>query len=446
MASVRKEARAGYTLRQMSAQEPVPGDVLAGRYRLSGLLGRGGMGSVWRAEHLSLGSPVAVKLIHARSAHAPEAQARFLREAQSAAALRGPHVVQVLDFGVEQGVPFIVMELLEGESLADRIARTGALSAQATARIVTHVARAIQKTHEAGIVHRDLKPDNVFLVENADDELAKVLDFGIAKTAEGLGQAGVETHTGTMLGSPHYMSPEQARGTRAVDHRSDLWALGVIGFQCLTGRRPFDGNVLGDLVLRICAEPPPVPSALAHVPPGFDAWFARAVERDPGRRFQSAWEMAEELRRVAGLAASLTEGPVSLPPATTAGQLSALPPRPTSSHGAIVLVLGLLALLGAAALAGVLLLVLGGRDRAPPTAPSAPPAAPVAVAGAAAQEEPEAAPPASAMPAPKLATARTPARGSHTATAPPDALSKVQAAEAKVKAAQQKVKEAEEKV
>jgi serine/threonine-protein kinase len=301
----------------MVARTWAAGDVLADKYRLVAELGRGGMGSVWRAEHLVLRSHVAVKLVLSRVAESEPLRARFLREAQAAAALRSPHVVQILDFGVCADTPFMVMELLEGESLRERLTRLSALSLADTTRIVVHVARALERAREAGIVHRDLKPDNVFLVRNADEEIAKVLDFGIAKasgdTASGIG---AETQTGAVLGTPHYMSPEQARGTRAVDHRSDVWALGVIAYECLTGRRPFDSAVLGDLLVKICTDPLVVPSRIAAVPPGFDEWMLRALEREPDRRFASAAEMADALRAVAGAGPSSLTSSAVLPTAS----------------------------------------------------------------------------------------------------------------------------------
>jgi serine/threonine-protein kinase len=204
-------------------REPSPGDVLAEKYRLVSLLGRGGMGSVWHADHLVLKTPVAVKLIRREANENPDAGARFLREAQAAASLRSPHVVQILDFGLDQATPFIVMELLHGESLRQRLARTGPIPFEDVVRIVVHVTRALARAHEQGIVHRDLKPDNVFLVPEVGEEIAKVLDFGVAKRTDESGVSPL-TNTGTAIGSPHYMSPEQARGTRAVDYRTDLWA------------------------------------------------------------------------------------------------------------------------------------------------------------------------------------------------------------------------------
>jgi serine/threonine protein kinase len=275
--------------------------VLVGRYRLDERLGAGGMGSIWRAYHLVLAAPVAVKLIDREAVPDEETLGRFMREAQSAATLRSPHVVQILDYGVDDKLPFIVMELLDGENLAQRIRRLGRLASADTARIVTHIGRAMARAHEANIVHRDLKPENVFLIRNEDEEIAKVLDFGVAKVSVGaLGEQGSRTRTGSILGTPYYMSPEQAQGNKTVDHRSDLWSLGVIAFECVTGKRPFYSDGLGDLVLQICIRDIPVPSDFGSVPVGFDAWFARAVARDPEARFQSARELTDALREVLG--------------------------------------------------------------------------------------------------------------------------------------------------
>ncbi len=277
------------------------GRVLLERYRLETLLGEGGFGSIWRADHLILHAPVAVKLIAPEVASQPGVVERFLREARAAAALRSPHVVQVLDYGVEEGRPFMVMELLEGENLADRLQRVGRLAPSDVVKVVTHVARAIARAHELSIVHRDLKPENVFLVSNEDDEVAKVLDFGVAKFSQsGSLLEGTHTRTGSLIGTPYYMSPEQVQGNKTVDHRSDLWALGVIAFEMFTGRRPFQSEALGDLVLQICIREIPRPSDFAPVPSGFDAWFERAVARDPDARFQTARELANQLREVAG--------------------------------------------------------------------------------------------------------------------------------------------------
>ncbi|HEY0463249.1 MAG TPA: serine/threonine-protein kinase, partial [Polyangiaceae bacterium] len=277
------------------------GTVLAGKYRLESLIGRGGMGSVWRAEHLGLNAPVAVKLLNlVHFDGASDALARFHREARSAAAIRSPHVVQILDHGVDStfAVPFIVMELMEGESLANRLTRCGRIGPAEVGRIFAHVARALSRAHEAGIVHRDLKPDNVFLVVNEDEEVAKVLDFGIAKAQAHALAPDSNTRTGAIMGTAYYMSPEQISGTKNVDFRTDLWAMGVMACECLTGLRPFEADSIGGITLKICVEPVPLPSSLGPVPAGFDDWFAKIVHRDPAERFPSARAAADALRQL----------------------------------------------------------------------------------------------------------------------------------------------------
>lgn len=255
------------------------------------------MGSVWRGEHLGLRAPVAVKLLGPDLEAFPQLLERFYLEAQSAANLRSPHVVQVLDYGVDQPTrtPFIVMELLEGETLAQRLERLGSVSPEKTCQIATHVARALTRAHELGIVHRDLKPANIFLVSNDDEELAKVLDFGIAKWTGDPG-AGVATYSGFVLGTPFYMSPEQIGDTKHVDFRTDLWALGVTIFECLFGQRPFTGENVMEIGVRICSGAPP------EVPGGDDsglltAWLRRTFAPRPGERWESARQLVEELRR-----------------------------------------------------------------------------------------------------------------------------------------------------
>jgi serine/threonine protein kinase len=363
------------------------GSVLASKYRLISLLGRGGMGSVWRAEHLDLRAPVAVKLLDPVIAASSEGLTRFHREARAAAALRSPHVVQIFDRGIDEstGQPYIVMELMEGESLAARIVRKVRLSAGETSRVITHIARALARAHDAGIVHRDLKPDNVFLVRNEDEEIAKVLDFGIAKTAAySIGQEG-GTRTGAVMGTPYYMSPEQISGSKAVDYRADLWALGVIACECLTGRRPFEADSIGGLALKICAEPMPRPSALGPVPRDFDAWFERAASRDPAGRFQSAREAADELRRSCESPSPAGDRPAAalVPPMTEVQTASTSALVRTTPHDERVVVpmqrvSGWLIRAGLGVAAGTIVTVLvsfGSRDEPRPDHSASAPAA-----------------------------------------------------------------------
>ncbi len=275
--------------------------MLAGRYRLIQRLGGGAMGSVWRAEDMNLRAPVAVKLIDPSIAETDEAIARFRREAQAAAAIRSTYVVQILDHGVDGKTPYIAMELLIGESLASRLERVKCLTPEKTAAVLSQVARALTLAHAQGIVHRDLKPDNVFLVREGTDDVAKVLDFGIARRIGDLGETGgLQTQTGAVLGTPFYMSSEQTIGL-PVDHRSDIWSFGVIAFECLTGKRPFENEVLGALFNAICVAAIPIPSKAAAVPRGFDPWFAKAVARDREQRWQSIDEAIAQLRVVCGL-------------------------------------------------------------------------------------------------------------------------------------------------
>jgi serine/threonine-protein kinase len=312
------------------AEEILPGAILGGKYRLISEIGRGGMGSVWRAEHIGWDAPVAIKVMNRDITAHPEAIVRFEREVRLAAGLRSPHVVQVLDHGVDEqtGTPFIAMELLEGESLARRLKRT-CLSPAETFDVFSQLVRALSRAHAAGIVHRDLKPDNVFLVRNEDESLAKVLDFGVAKwTAPDLVESGL-TRPGSVVGTPFYMSPEQIQGSREIDHRADLWALAAIACECLTGRRPFEAPDFAQLaVLLLGNMSRPVPSSFGPVPPGFDAWFARATDPDINHRFQSAREMAQALAAICDVAPSSGGEPFhsSRPPTVTRHEAQSMAP------------------------------------------------------------------------------------------------------------------------
>ncbi len=282
--------------------ELLPGLQVADRFRLERELGRGGMGSVWLARHTGLDILCAIKFIDQQGRDSTELRARFEREARSAAQLKSPHVVQILDYGVWQEHPYIAMEYLEGEDLAARLDTAWVLTPEQTCQIIGQVAKALMKAHAAGIVHRDLKPENVFLVRDGDEEVAKVLDFGIAKSSS-MAMVDTGTKTGSLLGTPYYMSPEQARGVKSIDHRSDLWSLAVMVYQCVTGQLPFESEGLGDVLAKIMYEPLPVPSEVKpDVPKAFDVWWKRASSRKAEERFQSAKELSEELAIALGVA------------------------------------------------------------------------------------------------------------------------------------------------
>ncbi len=303
---------------------------VAGKYELIKLIGRGGMGSVWEGRHNELGTRVAIKFIETEYAKNEEALKRFKNEALAATRIDSKHAIKIHDIGTTQdGKPYIVMEFLNGEPLDKRIERCGRLSPQDTARIVQQVCRALQRAHDAGIVHRDLKPENIFIVHEDDDEVAKVLDFGIAKMKDPSDQSisGSQTKTGAVLGTPYYMSPEQARGLRTIDHRTDLWSMGVIVYKCIVGKLPFDGESLGDLLVKICTAPVPIPShALQGLPLAFDAWFARALDREPTQRYATATELADSLAYACGV--SVRRGPMSSMPTPASQQAYAQAPQP----------------------------------------------------------------------------------------------------------------------
>jgi serine/threonine-protein kinase len=309
--------------------ELVPGALVAGKYRLEREIGRGGMGSVWSARHLQLDTLVALKFVDP-SAAASDAHLRFEREARAAAQLRSPHVVQILDHGVDAGLPYIAMELLEGEDLGERLRRVGRLSLDESARIFGQAAKALRRAHDAGVIHRDLKPSNIFLARFDEDEVVKLLDFGVAKLRRlEMDPQNPATQTGVIFGSPTYMSPEQARGNKAIDHRSDLWSLAVILFRALTGQKPFEASSIGDLVIKLCIEPPPVPSRVAvDLPPEVDRFFERAFARDPEQRFPSAMAMAAELEAIAQ---RYPRGAIAEPPSALAPRPSATPPSGLSA-------------------------------------------------------------------------------------------------------------------
>ena len=278
-------------------EEPRAGDLVTSKLRLVRPLGAGGMGSVWLADHLALHTQVVVKFIATNLQTNKDAIARFEREAAAASQVKSPHVVQILDHGVsDSGMPFIVMELLEGRDLAAYLEEFGRLPVEDVSEIVAQLCRALTRAHERGIVHRDIKPHNIYLCDAGGGELfVKLLDFGIAKGAA-VEKLDESTKTGTMVGSPYYMSPEQLVGAKDIDFRTDLWSTAVVAFEAMTGTKPFEGETVGALALRIHTETPPAPSSRCDgINAATDAWFERAFQRKPEDRFASAREMADAL-------------------------------------------------------------------------------------------------------------------------------------------------------
>ena len=339
------------------------GDWVTKAVRLERPLGSGGMGSVWVAEHTTLRTRVVVKLMRPELAGDPETLQRFSREAAAAANVKSPHVVSVLDHGVApDGSPFITMELLEGEDLAARLAR-GPMPPDEAAVVVAQTCKALARAHERGIVHRDVKPQNIFLCSSFGETFVKVLDFGIAKAGGDL-QAGLDTtSTGAVMGTPFYMSPEQALGQKAIDFRTDLWAIGVVGFELLTGRKPFVGDTVGAVAVAICSKPLPMPSAVRPALGGaVDAWFARACAREPPARFASAKELSDAFAAALagptslGLAKTVPSVPPAQIPAlssTTTGPTSRGPSAPPAAKGSASRLAALVAVTLAAATLGL---------------------------------------------------------------------------------------------
>jgi serine/threonine-protein kinase len=279
-----------------------PGMLLAGKYRVERVLGRGTMGTVLATVHEQLQQRRALKLLHSAWLNDPDKVERFLREARAAAKLKSLHVAKIHDVGkLDSGVPFIVLEHLEGCDLSKYLASTNTLSISESVRFVMQACDALQEAHATGIVHRDLKPANLF-VESRErgDRLLKVLDFGVAKMIEReMDPNG--THADAFLGTPLYMSPEQVRATNSVDHRTDIFALGAILYKMLTGRTPFVGGSVGEVCAAILgALPPPLRSLRPDAPPELEAIVHKCLEKDPSARFASASELAMALARFDG--------------------------------------------------------------------------------------------------------------------------------------------------
>ncbi|MDP8999535.1 MAG: serine/threonine protein kinase [Myxococcota bacterium] len=276
------------------------GQVLAGRYQLEGVIGVGGMGIVLAARHVQLDARVAIKFLLPSMMGHQEAVARFAQEARAAVKITSEYVARVFDVSaLEDGRPYIVMELLEGDDVATWIAQRGPMPVEQAVEFLLQTCVALAEAHELGIVHRDLKPSNLFLVMRADGQLViKVLDFGISKVIECDDQkAGSVTPSLAIMGSPLYMSPEQMRSSKDVDAQTDIWSLGAIAYELLTGTVPFDGATIAEIAVKVASGPPrPIRDARPDVPRGLEAAIAKCLERERADRYPQVGALATALR------------------------------------------------------------------------------------------------------------------------------------------------------
>ena len=312
-----------------------PGTVLAGKYRIERIIGEGGMGWVVVAWHLHLEQRVALKFMHVdRAVDRPDAVSRFVREARAAARIQSEHVARVSDVGMlDNGSPYLVMEYLEGEDLERQLTKRGALPVPTAIEYALQACEGLAEAHAAGIIHRDLKPANLFLAKRSDGTVrVKLLDFGISKLLElpGMGQGSSQqvgmTSTQTLMGSPLYMAPEQLRSTKKVDRRADIWSMGIILYEMLSGKSPFHADTLPEVCARIMTEPPePLRTVKPGIPTGLEAIVSKCLEKEAQRRFPDVGALAMALapfgsaevrvqaERVARLARSSAGGGPSLP-------------------------------------------------------------------------------------------------------------------------------------
>lgn len=324
---------------------PSVGQTVGGKYRLTRLIGQGGMGTVYEAQDLGLGRGVAVKFLQSRVAHDFGLVERFMREAKATAAIAHPHIVDVFDVGwTDDGqLPYFVMELLDGKNLTAELRASGTMSVDRAVGIMVQVLDALEAAHGKGFIHRDLKPENIFIIRHGLEEDVKVLDFGITKAIGGQDGASL-THTGAVLGTPAYMSPEQARGSREIDHRTDLYAAGAILFELITGRPPYEGETYNEIIIKIATQdPPPIQSLRPGVPPALAGVIHKALSRDPDKRWPSCAAMIQALHEVlddvhtsTGILAAEDAGsePTSSAPkpTPTAWEVTAPAPVPRSSR------------------------------------------------------------------------------------------------------------------
>ncbi|MFI5289762.1 MAG: serine/threonine-protein kinase, partial [Polyangia bacterium] len=430
------------------ASEIEVGTVIADTYEVTALIGQGGMGAVWAANHRRLpGKRVAIKVLLG-AASEPQALARFRREAEIASRIGHPNIVEVLDFNaLPSGTPYMILEYLQGESLAERLRRVGAMACEPALEIVRQVGSALHAAHRADVVHRDLKPDNIFLCPTDSGgvlaDRVKVLDFGISKIRN---SQTVQTQESALLGTPQYMSPEQAYGrNKQIDQRTDVWALGAIVYEMVTGEAAFAGESLTQVIVRIIHDPPPSLVGRPGVPERVVKAVGRALEREADRRFPDVASFIEELTgkplytldravppRISAMASAATGAADPAELGVTATQASSPPSLGTQPRGEVIAVppthaaaprglragklLGIG--IGVAGLAVALAVTLTRPGHSTPPLPSAPPTTTAPTTTLPTTTTPTTTPPTPAPPTTTTPTATTPTTATPTTATP----------------------------